>query len=126
MTDRQTDGQTGGRTDRRTGKKICLPTLKGGDIKRHTGTFFSFNATGFIHLGILKRHNYKGIPKVLLIISVGENEDNKFTQHFFIKTAFAWLTSYKLTNIKRKQLNIYHVNCQQIFNIIRYEYFESL
>ena len=35
MTDRQTDGQTDRRTDAR-GKTICLPTLKGGDIKMPT------------------------------------------------------------------------------------------
>ena len=36
QTDRQTDRQTDGQTDRQTdarGKTICLPTLKGGDIK---------------------------------------------------------------------------------------------
>ena len=59
----------------------------------------------FSYMYIFKK---KGIPKALLIISVGENKNNKFTEHFFIKTAFAWLTSYKLTDIKRKQLNI---NC---------------
>ena len=38
MTDRETDGQKDGQTDGQTdtrGKTICLPTLKGGDIKKN-------------------------------------------------------------------------------------------
>ena len=33
MTDRRTDGRADGQTDAR-GKTICLPNLKGGDIKK--------------------------------------------------------------------------------------------
>ena len=46
QTDRQTDGRTDGQTDAR-GKTICLPTLKGGDIKtmltRRCSIFFLAN-----------------------------------------------------------------------------------
>ena len=46
VTDRQTDRQTDRRTDRQTdarGKTICLPTLKGGDIKIYSNTLLNYN-----------------------------------------------------------------------------------